>query len=952
MRTQLHRLAIAALAAFLSAPLTVLAQMAPAPSTAATKPAPADEETLTLSPFVVSTAKDTGYIAADTLNAGRLSTNLLMTPGSIDIFTRDLINDLGVFNIDEASAWLTNSRPLELGAIETNSMNPGALAQQDGGSNVNLRGLGSNPSTRNYFTSAATPKEYNVERVESSRGPNAILYGEGGPGGGVNYNTKRAQNRNFGALRFRLDDLGSKGASLDLNRKLTANLDARYNLSLLDKRYHLDRTVFKEIGNAVNAVYRPFERTSIMIDADVTRSTRPGLIMTYGEQYARWDHQPVVGKFTQTGAALTTLLAAKGLAAWTGSKRLTWTEGLGMMDFAGYTRTLGYGLPQPTEYEYGDAFFPSAVASAPGISALAPVSRSFNANPGDIDVTDRAKDFQVSIDHTFRNKFSLQLAGQYSDFSTAGGNYYFTTVYLDNLQNLPDGRLNPNYGKPYAQAHVGRAVDYTRDSKSARLVAAYPLKHPGGTTNLSAFLTHQEKSDVTIYTDLHIKEAGSTLPITDAASLIYVNRYFDNLTENLPDFRSLYQTVDVPVVDGRNRQKVQAYQLALSGSYFKDMLSVVAGFRRDGSELTSDNGVVATRDAQTGAFTQYTTDTRKGYNDTTVLGLVYFPIPYVGVYANHGEGFVIQTISNKRLDGSFSKANIVPAEERSAGLRFQFGGSSPVKVVGSVGYYKAEQTNSNRAVGVGNINVLWRDLGLFEGKSYAANYIETFIGDPFSTSTANAITSAQSLVGKGWEASFTANVGNSFRLTVNGALPETKQSDVAADYVAYVNKHLATWQALAANPANPARAADTTNVNQIVQTITGFQEGRSQERTYKYRYNFFGIYTFRQTALKGLRVGGGAQFYGRSQIGNDIGLPFNYVYAKTYHLVSAQLGYPFKLGKYRADVQLNIDNLLGYDKSIFNGLFVHTVNGRTTNIPSGFKSVWPRAARLTLTIPF
>jgi hypothetical protein len=143
-----------------------------------TLPRKLQEDTFVLSPFTVSTSKDTGYIAADTLNAGRLSTNLLMTPGNIDVFTRDLINDLGVFNIDEASAWLTNARPIELGAIEGNGMNPGSLSQSDSGTNVSLRGLGANPSTRNYFTSATTPKEYNVERIESSRGPNAILYGD------------------------------------------------------------------------------------------------------------------------------------------------------------------------------------------------------------------------------------------------------------------------------------------------------------------------------------------------------------------------------------------------------------------------------------------------------------------------------------------------------------------------------------------------------------------------------------------------------------------------------------------------------------------------------------------------------------------------------------------------------------------------------------------------------
>src|SRR5688500_9763233 len=112
-----------------------------------------DDDTVTLSPFVVSTNQDTGYIAADTLSAGRLRTNLLMTPGTMEVFTRDLIDDLGIFNIDEASAWLTSSHPLETNGINGNSLNPASLAAHDSGSNVSLRGMATQPSTRNYFLS-------------------------------------------------------------------------------------------------------------------------------------------------------------------------------------------------------------------------------------------------------------------------------------------------------------------------------------------------------------------------------------------------------------------------------------------------------------------------------------------------------------------------------------------------------------------------------------------------------------------------------------------------------------------------------------------------------------------------------------------------------------------------------------------------------------------------------
>jgi hypothetical protein len=101
----------------------------------------------------------------------------------------------------------------------------------------------------------------------------------------------------------------------------------------------------------------------------------------------------VVGKLTGT-------ITNKGLANWTGAKNLIWVDGLGMMDYTGYAHTAGVGLPQTTEYGYGDSVFPSVAPGAPSISSVGLLSPSFNANPKDIDVTDRAKDFQVSIDHT------------------------------------------------------------------------------------------------------------------------------------------------------------------------------------------------------------------------------------------------------------------------------------------------------------------------------------------------------------------------------------------------------------------------------------------------------------------------------------------------------------------------------------------------------------------------
>jgi len=125
----------------------------------------------------------------------------------------------------------------------------------------------------------------------------------------------------------------------------------------------------------------------------------------------------------------------------------------------------------------------------------------------------------------------------------------------------------------------------------------------------------------------------------------------------------------VPTLYSKNTQKTAAFEVAATGSYLHDKLAIIAGFRRDRSDFGSLNGVTGTRDSKTGAFTQFTPDNRLGFNNTTTVGFVYFPVKHFGVYADHGEGFTVATSSNVDINGSFSKATIVPATEKSAGLR-------------------------------------------------------------------------------------------------------------------------------------------------------------------------------------------------------------------------------------------------------------------------------------------
>ena len=263
-------------------------------------------------------------------------------------------------------------------------------------------------------------------------------------------------------------------------------------------------------------------------------------------------------------------------------------------------------------------------------------------------------------------------------------------------------------------------------------------------------------------------------------------------------------------------------------------------------------------------------------------------------------------------------------------------------IVGSAGFYQAEQNNSALGINVGAVNTLWANHGMPE------RFIETFSASPTVTAAANAIQSTRSFAGKGWEANVTVNVANAFRLIVNGALPQTRQFDTAADYRAYVAQHTPQWEQWANDPTNPTRTSDSNSLRGIQNTVNGFQDERVQNGTYKYRYNVTGVYTLRTGPLRGLRLGSGVQFYGPRVIGNEIDRPYDYVYARSYHLVSASIGYPVKVRRARLDVQLNVDNVFDYDTPMFNGMFV--VGDRL--IPYGFRRMNSPELRLTSTLKF
>jgi outer membrane receptor protein involved in Fe transport len=183
-----------------------------------------DDKVVVLSPFEVSSSKDVGYQATETLAGTRIRTNLADVGSAIQVITKEFMQDVGATNSGTLLQYTTNAevagtRGTYLGqgngttVSETNNLRDPESAQR-------VRGLAAADNTRDFFVTDIPWDSYNVDRVDIQRGPNAILFGLGSPAGIVNASIHNAEFRNFGSVDAGAGSYGSLRTSLDVNQVL------------------------------------------------------------------------------------------------------------------------------------------------------------------------------------------------------------------------------------------------------------------------------------------------------------------------------------------------------------------------------------------------------------------------------------------------------------------------------------------------------------------------------------------------------------------------------------------------------------------------------------------------------------------------------------------------------------------------------------------------------------
>jgi len=207
---------------------------------------------------------DTGYVPERSVTATKTNAPILDTPASVSVVNKQVIEDQGARDLDEALRNVTS-----IGRIA----NEGNVGGQN---DVTVRGFQTNRIFKNGFrfdNATGSLDLANVSRVEVLKGPASIIFGAIEPGGLVNIITKRPQPETGVHAAAEADEFGRASVELDLTGSLTADgsLMHRTVLSHDEGDVFIDNNEVEDTLISHSLTWLPTDRLSLDFHAEYVR---------------------------------------------------------------------------------------------------------------------------------------------------------------------------------------------------------------------------------------------------------------------------------------------------------------------------------------------------------------------------------------------------------------------------------------------------------------------------------------------------------------------------------------------------------------------------------------------------------------------------------------------------------------------------------------------------------
>ena len=904
MKTPLYRFF-----AWLALGLPALAQSIPP---VVTEPKAADDQTVTLNPFVISVATDDGYAPTETLSGTRLKAAAKDVPSSMSIISADMLSDLGALNFNDVLDFLPSTARYQSneGDVDNNG--------QRTGNPFTVRGFRSDSLTTNFFTALTPIDSYNTSRLTFTRGPNSILFGVGNPGGGLDIVTHRPDlNKNSHSLSLRLDSFDSYRVAIDSSVVLVPKkLGLRIDLLQEDRRRYLTPSKTERGSIFMATTYRPFPATTVTLNGESTRvRSQIGRSVVSFDQYTPW------------------LAAGSPLKPIYGNTAAT--PGLEFNNANGFL-VIVEGQPAIAPQNWRSSAVGArvrvngALNNRRSFAAASVVPLNLNLGGGGDRVEIDASNASLFVQQAIGKSLFIEIAGKFEHqflYDFEGINGTDATVRVDANGQLPNGQPNPMVGKPYVETGAPFWISRPTDIAQGRTTASYVVdlnrrrlfNRRLGTLTFGALYSyersHQLLDNAREINVTPLLTTGTFGRLDNNVNNIHRRtylvpggaRYFtsDFAPINAGGIRSRFERVRATPRD--NISETKALVFSGQADLLDNLIVGTFGVRRD--RVLQEQGIYV-RDAL-GVFpaisgssgTLATNDKGSTYS----AGFVLNATKVVSLFANRATNFVPSNQSTVNIDGV--PAAPIEGEGYDVGLKFALLGG---KIQGSIGRFSTTQRNVTDGTLSGQkraaINSIWDAIDL--------NRVPNPQWSEFkSTQT------------EGYEFQLVGNPTPNLRLMITGSKNITIIDDRGARLFAYIERNLPEWQAKAAVPVNSTLGANVGQLATLITTEAANDKltlGIRQTRSSEWQCSGVARYRFDPTSrLKGFALGNAFTWRDEPVIGYkvrpgtalfDIAQPF--YGAKSFN-VDAWIEYSRVISKKRIrwEAQLRAQNVLN-DRSV------------------------------------
>jgi outer membrane receptor protein involved in Fe transport len=569
-----------------------------------------------LSPFEVEATE--GYLATNSISGTKFAVNLMDTPLTINVLTREFLDDL---NADS----LVQSLQFTAGVSSQDGYNATGGRGLNGENRLIMRGNAVRFIYRDGVPSWRGDEPYFIERIEVLKGPTAILYGQSLPGGTLNYVTKKPLLGNSGGeLGAGLDSFGTCEVKLDYNQSIGEKAAVRLAGLYRDGSTFADNEEREQRNGMAALTFKPWKRTKL--DMNFTRTNN------------RVDN-----------------VVANGTILWRGPDAQGTENRLG-----GEGRSIGlHPLASVTDNPFGDDFFGSFIEIE---SEIWSVSLEQNILEG--------LDFRIKHTHTqsgyntLRNFFTQSeanampvvdengnpLSGNPGDTVLIGGNTFIVadrdSMAANTIPNATAGMWFTAVGRGGAEHLLRPAIYSSRGSllTFGNDLTSPTLYNPNRTMGFFDEEARENEDELTQIELTYSLELGGTrhrfLAGAERGRTAFITQQLDATVPpayHLPAWDiELKRSVDVygrpveesPLIDDYRRQELKdgyteqesgfdALYLVYTGSVFDNRLNLLGGLRYEEAFTTEE---------------QY-------YVTAPQVGVIFAVMPGLSVYTSYSESF-------------------------------------------------------------------------------------------------------------------------------------------------------------------------------------------------------------------------------------------------------------------------------------------------------------------------